>query len=404
MKNKFVAVAIFTLLAVGGYYWFSHQTLKVAIVSPEQTPLQVTILATGQVQTRSSTVINTEIAGTIDFLVDEGQAVNVGDVLATINDKDADSIYQQALATVQSAQLTLQQLRTIDRPQAQLKAQQSLILQQQAQRQLDNTLTLAKQQQSTEDALKNAQELLKLREADTTSAHLQLNALAINGVREQLALTAIQQAQMQLQQAKNRQQRQTLVSPFKGTVLERKATIGQYLKQGEPLLTLSPTQQQEIIARLDERWLGQLAVNQSATVLADAFPQNVFTAHLSHIAPAVNDSRGTIEIRLKSPQWPAFLREGMTVSIELLSQQYANALVIPSSALQQNQQQYWLWLAKDGKAIKQNISIGQRSADKVQVISGLTKEAQIIVSDKTLKVGQKISATTNTPSASVKSQ
>jgi multidrug efflux pump subunit AcrA (membrane-fusion protein) len=79
--------------------------------------------------------------------------------------------------------------------------------------------------------------------------------------------------------------------------------------------------------------------------------------------------------------------------MELLSQQQAQAMVIPSAALQQsqNQYQYWLWLAKDGKAIRQNISIGQRAADKVQVISGLANDSQIIVSDKPLQAGQKIS-------------
>jgi HlyD family secretion protein len=220
-----------------------------------------------------------------------------------------------------------------------------------------------------------------------------VKALAANGVEENLALTAIQQAQSQLQQAQHRQQRQTITSPFPAIVLERKADAGQYLKQGEPLLTLSPLHQQEIIARLDERWLPQINLNQSATLLADAFPQEKFTATVSHIAPSINDTRGTIEIRLKSPNWPTFLREGMTVSMELLSQQQAQAMVIPSAALQQsqNQYQYWLWLAKDGKAIRQNISIGQRAADKVQVISGLANDSQIIVSDKPLQAGQKIS-------------
>ena len=66
-------------------------------------------------------------------------------------------------------------------------------------------------------------------------------------------------------------------------------------------------------------------------------------------------------------------------------------MVIPSAALQQSQNQYWLWLAKDGKAVRQNISIGQRAADKVQVISGLASDSQIILSDKPLQAGQKIS-------------
>jgi HlyD family secretion protein len=397
MNKNILIVGSLAIVLGAGSYWFNTKAVAVTVVSPEQTRLQVTILATGQVQTRTSTAINTEIAGTVKTLVDEGQNVNTGDVLATLDDKDANSLYQQAAANLKSAELKLDHLRNIDRPQAHLKAQQSAILLQQAQRQLSHTATLAKTQQTTEEALATAQELTTLREADANSAKLQVKALAANGVEENLALAAIQQAQSQLQQAQHRQQRQTITSPFPAIVLERKADAGQYLKQGEPILTLSPLHQQEIIARLDERWLPQITLNQAATLLADAFPQEKFTATISHIAPSINDTRGTIEIRLKSLNWPSFLREGMTVSLELLSQQQAQAMVIPSAALQQSQNQYWLWLAKDGKAVRQNISIGQRAADKVQVISGLANNSQIIVSDKPLQAGQKISI--HTPSA-----
>ena len=397
MNKNILIVGSLAIVLGAGSYWFNTKAVAVSVISPEQTRLQVTILATGQVQTRTSTAINTEIAGTVKNLVDEGQNVNTGDVLATLDDKDADSLYQQAIANLKSAELKLDHLRHIERPQASLKAQQSVVLLQQAQRQLSHTATLAKTQQTTEEALATAQELTTLREADANSAKLQVKALAANGVEENLALAAIQQAQSQLQQAQHRQQRQTITSPFPAIVLERKADAGQYLKQGEPILTLSPLHQQEIIARLDERWLPQITLNQPATLLADAFPQEKFTATISHIAPSINDTRGTIEIRLKSPNWPTFLREGMTVSMELLSQQQAQAMVIPSAALQQSQNQYWLWLAKDGKAARQNISIGQRAADKVQVISGLANNSQIIVSDKPLQAGQKISI--HTPSA-----
>jgi HlyD family secretion protein len=391
MNKNILIVGSLAIVLGASSYWFNTKAVAVSVISPEQTRLQVTILATGQVQTRTSTAINTEIAGIVKSLVDEGQNVNTGDVLATLDDKDADSVYQQAVANLKSAELKLDHLRHIDRPQASLKVKQSVVLLQQAQRQLSHTATLAKTQQTTEEALATAQEQTTLREADANSAKLQVKALAANGVEENLALAAIQQAQSQLQQALHRQQRQTITSPFPAIVLERKADAGQYLKQGEPLLTLSPLHQQEIIARLDERWLPQITLNQPATLLADAFPQAKFTATISHIAPSINDTRGTIEIRLKSPNWPTFLREGMTVSMELLSQQQAQAMVIPSAALQQSQNQYWLWLAKDGKAVRQNISIGQRAADKVQVISGLANDSQIIVSDKPLQAGQKIS-------------
>jgi multidrug efflux pump subunit AcrA (membrane-fusion protein) len=130
-KNIFIVGSLAIVLGAGSY-WFNTKAVAVTVISPEQTRLQVTILATGQVQTRTATTINTEIAGIVKSLVDEGQTVNTGDILATIDDKDADSLYQQAAANLKSAELKLDHLRHIDRPQASLKAQQSLVLLQQS--------------------------------------------------------------------------------------------------------------------------------------------------------------------------------------------------------------------------------------------------------------------------------
>lgn len=391
MQKKIVAVLILgMMLGFVSNYYLQQRPTSVTLITPQNTQLQSTILATGQVKTRSETLLNSENAGIVTSLAEEGQILKQAQIAATILDKEAQSVYEQTQSNLTASQLKLSQLRTIERQQAQLKYEQATILVTQAQRQLNNINALAKQQLASEDTLTTAQETLSLRQKELATAKLQQQALQANGLQEQAALTQQHIAQAQLTQAQIRQQKQTINSPFDALVLERKVSIGQYVKQGDALLSIAPPQQKELIADVDERWLPQLSLNQTASVIADAFPQNPFKATISYIAPSVSESRGTIEIRLSSSQWPVFLQEGMTVSIELITSLAQNSIVIPTRLLQQADNQYWVWINKDNQAQRQNISIGLRHLDKVQVVDGLDTTSPLIESKTPLQVNQKI--------------
>lgn len=390
--NKKIIAALFigTVLGAGGNYYLQQRPTPVTLITPQISQLQSTILATGQVKTRTSSTIHSEGAGLVSFLAEEGQTLSKNQLLATIEDKEALSISQQAQANLNTARYKLHHLSEIERKQTTLKVEQAQILVTQAQRQLTNTQALAQQQLASQDALTLAQETLTLREKDLATARLQQQAVSATGLEQQIALSQQHAAEAQLAQANIRQQRQSVLSPFAALVLERKVSIGQYVKQGDALLSIAPSQQQELIANVDERWLPQLSLNQPATVVADAFPQQTFTAHIHYIAPAVSSTRGTLEIRLISQQWPTFLKEGMTVSIELLSQSQQQTIVIPSRLVQQDQNQYWVWVAKNNQAQRQNIRIGLRHLEQIQVLDGIDNKSQLIDSKIPLQIKQKI--------------
>jgi HlyD family secretion protein len=391
MNKKIIATLLIGLtLGAGGHYYLQQRPTKVTLITPLSAQLQSTILATGQVKTRTSTLLNSESAGIVTQLAEEGQSLKKANNVAYILDKDAQSVYQQAQANLESSQIKLRHLRTIERDQVKLKLEQATILATQAQRQLNNISSLAKQQLASEEALITAQETLSLRQKELASATLQQQALQANGLEEQAAISQQQVAQAQLNQAQLRSQKQHIVSPFDAIVLERKVSIGQYVKQGDALLSIAPPQQKELIANVDERWLPQLSLNQQATVVADAFPQQKFSAHINYIAPAVSDSRGTIEIRLSNIQWPDFLQEGMTVSIELITTATQQSIIIPTRLLQQTDSQYWVWISKKNQAQRQNISVGLRHLDKIQVLEGLDSTSLLIESKTPLQRNQKV--------------
>ena len=82
----------------------------------------------------------------------------------------------------------------------------------------------------------------------------------------------------------------------------------------------------------------------------------------------------------------------MTVSLELLNKSFQKTVIIPSRLLQQTDNQYWVWLAKNQRAERQNVRIGLRHLDQVQIMEGLDENSQLIDSPTPLQAKQSIQA------------
>ena len=83
---------------------------------------------------------------------------------------------------------------------------------------------------------------------------------------------------------------------------------------GDALLEIAADAPGEILLPLDEKNLSRLAIGQSATCIADAFPGRPFAATVHHIAPGIDASRGTVDVRLRIDPGADYLRQDMTVT------------------------------------------------------------------------------------------
>ena len=157
-----------------------------------------------------------------------------------------------------------------------------------------------------------------------------------------------------------------------------------------------PTQ---LVAQVDERFLDQLRVGQAATVVADAFPGERFAARVLSIAPSVDAQRGAIEVKFALEQQPpAFLREDMTLSVEVETGRRARALVLPLRALrtQAAGESATVLVADAGRAQARTVRLGLRSLNAVEVLEGLAEGDDVLLGGA-IKAGDRIRAQTVTP-------
>lgn len=122
-------------------------------------------------------------------------------------------------------------------------------------------------------------------------------------------------------------------APVDGVILSRSIEPGEVAAAGRTLMVLARTGLTQLVIEPDEKNLSLLRVGQSATASAEAFPDRTFGARVAFIAPSIDPTRGTVEVRLEVPEPPAYLRPAMTVSVEVEVAEKRGALVLDAGAV-----------------------------------------------------------------------
>jgi HlyD family secretion protein len=170
-----------------------------------------------------------------------------------------------------------------------------------------------------------------------------------------------------------------ILAPTAARVLARHVEPGQIVQAGKSLLSLALAGPTQLVAAVDERFLAQLQLGQRADVIADAFPQQRFSARVSALAPAIDPQRGAVEVRLDlegAP--PLFLREDLTVSVEVETGRREQALVLPLTALREGDA---VWVVDDGRLQSRPVRLGLRTLQSVEVLQGLAAGEQVALGD-----------------------
>jgi HlyD family secretion protein len=157
-------------------------------------------------------------------------------------------------------------------------------------------------------------------------------------------------------------------------VLSRDVEPGQIVQPGKALIGLALAGPTQLVAQVDERFLDQLQTGQKAGVVADAFPQQRFSARVLSLAPAVDAQRGAVEVKFALEGLPpAFLREDMTLSVAVETGRRDQALVLPLAALREpmGESSATVLVAQEGRSQERSLRLGLRTLDAVEVLQGL---------------------------------
>ena len=100
---------------------------------------------------------------------------------------------------------------------------------------------------------------------------------------------------------------------------------------------LAPSGETQIVVNIDERNLGKLALGQNAFASADAFPDDRFAAELFYVNPGIDPIRGAVQVKLRVPHPPPYLRQDVTLgmrgdaAVEITAGLAAGDAIVPAT-------------------------------------------------------------------------
>lgn len=365
----------------------------ITTVSPQRRDLEQHLVSSGRVRVPTRLEIAAQLPGLVIAVGPaEGQRVKAGDLLVQLDDATARAEVAQAEAAVKQAQARVLQLRNVGAIVSTESLRQAETNLERARTDLERTTKLVESQAVPAIELENARRAVDIARAQKTAAEAQQLAATPLGADSRVALTAQLHAESQLAGARVHLSQTRITATTDGTVLSRSVEPGNVVQPSEPLLVIAADAAVQLVFHPDERNLAWIQLGQKARAAADAYPQQVFDATVSYIAPSVDPQRGSIEVRLEVPAPPPFLKPDMTLSIDLTIAAKRGALTVPSEVVFGAATPTPHVLVVDGGRIaRRDVQLGIRGDGSLEIMSGLEDKAEIVVPDgKQLAVGARV--------------
>ena len=375
-----------------GLRWWIGSKIETELSSRRN--LTKVVVASGRIESPHRVELGAQVTGTVRKIpVTEGQTVEAGAVVVELESTELLAARQQAEAAVSQAYSRLAQIEKVQRPVAvQLRRQAQATLQT-ALRQQQRQEALFAQKFISDAALQDAVRASEIADAQARSAELQVQTAQVGGSDWRVLHDALLLAQSQLRAAESRLQYATLKTPRAGVLIRRQVEVGDVVQPGKSLMTLSPSGSMQLVIQIDEKNLGLLALGQAAIASADAFPNAQFPAALVYINPGVDAQTGAVEVKLSVPNPPEFLRQNMTVSVEIAVARRTNAVVVRSTAIVNPLgDSASVFIVQSGRVARKPVQLGLQSGLYSEVLEGLPEGVAVILAPQMVREGERASS------------
>ena len=183
--------------------------------------------------------------------------------------------------------------------------------------------------------------------------------------------------------------RKTIRAAFDGVAGIRQVNLGQYLREGDPIVALQAFDPIYVNFSLPQQDLSQLGIGMKVELQVDAFANQVFTGKITAINSMVDQSTRNVQVQATLPNGDYKLRPGMFAKLSVIMNESKSVVAIPSTAVHYAPYGNSIFIVSEmkdqqGKIYKgvreQFVKIGQTRGDLVAVDSGLNPGEEIVTS------------------------
>ena len=369
-----LAIAVVTVLiaALGIWYWlaggkvFTVNTATAQALSAVQGSTSV-LDASGYVTARRQATVSAKVTGQVtEVLIEEGQRVQSGEVLARLDNSDASAQHDLAQAQLDAARAQLAGLR---------------LLLTQSRRDDIRQQDLLARKLTSEQAADDARTLVDTRNAAITTQQRQV----------EVAERTVEVAQVALDNT-------VIRAPFSGVITVKAAQPGEivspfsagggYTRTG--IGTIVDMDSLEIEVEVNEAYIGRVQADQPVHTTLNAYPDWKIPGKVIAIIPAADRSKATVKVRISLDVKDDRIVPDMGVRVAFLDNstttdrpgapgEAPTGVLVPTNAIRTQGDSQQVFVVVDGHALLRRVKLGQNYSDLRLVTEGVTSGERVIL-------------------------
>ena len=363
--------------------------VNVKAARAEQGDVLLSVSAPATIYPRQKANIAAPLTATIRrLLVQKGDSVKAGQVLAELEDRDLIAQRDEAAAAIADAEASLQKVASgtlptdVERAQGEVASTEASL--NQAQKIYDRRRELFEQGAiPNRDLLASETDLARVRIAHET-AKKSLDLL-MNQSREQdirIARSQLDQAKARLKQLDVQLAFTKIQCPFDGTVIEQNMYPGDMAKPDAPIFTVIDFSSAVARVQIPESQAKAVRNGQECFFSPADAPESEYKGKSTVVSRAVDPNRRTVEVWCEIPHPGVGLRDGVFGSARIVTGTVPGSVIVPLPAVQfvEGTQQGVVMVVDSGnKAQKRDVETGEVFDNKVQIVKGIRPGESVII-------------------------
>jgi RND family efflux transporter MFP subunit len=201
---------------------------------------------------------------------------------------------------------------------------------------------------------------------------------AVPGVQIEKTKLGLKAAEIQRKQIQKQLKSTTLTAPFSGVITKKMIDLGSVIGPGSPLVEITDISTLKLTVSVPERDILKFKTGQSVPVKVDIFGDKTFEGKVSSVA-VVADRSHNFKVQITVKNSNEEIRAGMYGNVSLSNSSSVTALSIPRKALVGSSKKPHVFVIRNGKAVLTSFTSGTSDGEYVEVVSGLSKNDQIVV-------------------------
>jgi RND family efflux transporter MFP subunit len=359
------------------------QPRQVKTVQVVQTPIGETVTVNGTLAAYDQTTVGMKVAGRLETIsVDLGSVVRKGQAIARLEQPDYQLRVQQSEAALAQARARVG--LSPDGRDDRVTAEQTGTV-----REAKAVLDEAKAKRDRAARLIN-QGIIPRAEYDTADADYKVAVSryqdAIEEIRNRQGLLAQRRSELNL--AKQQLSDTVLYAPINGVVQTKRASTGEYLAAGAPVVDIVQIDPLRLQVDVPEREAHNIRNGQSVRVTVEGDAE-AYLGFVKRLSPTISQQNRVLAVEADVRN-SGRLRPGAFVKAEIITDQTATAATVPTSAIVTFAGIEKVITVEGGKAVEKVVMTGRRGADWVEIRSGVNVGQVVIVNPGNLQSGQPV--------------